>query len=247
MKAEAGLAVLRHMRIVPAAADEASLVAELTHAAKPTVLAFCNQHAVNLCWSKPGFAEALREADILLRDGVGVEVALAALGWPAGVNMVGTSFLPRLLAAFAGRRVALYGTAEPWLSRAADAVSAMGCIVVSRLDGFQESARYVTDAAATPSDLILLAMGMPKQEFVAAALSRALSRPVVIANGGAIADYLANRFARAPLWVQRARLEWVFRLALEPKRLWRRYGIGGVLFLLRIGQMKSRLRRMAAG
>jgi exopolysaccharide biosynthesis WecB/TagA/CpsF family protein len=75
-----------------------------------------------------------------------------------------------------------------------------------------------------------LAMGNPKQELVARIIASSVRSPVVIVNGGAVADFLAGRFERAPLWVRRARLEWVFRLLQEPRRLWRRYLLGGVSF-----------------
>lgn len=53
-------------------------------------------------------------------------------------------------------------------------------------------------------------------------------------NGGAILDFLADRFPRAPLWMRRARLEWLFRLVQEPGRLADRYLVGGLRFALRV-------------
>ena len=153
-----------------------------------------------------------------------------ALGRHAGRNMNGTDFTPRLAAAFSGRRAAIFGTEEPWISRAAEALAGLGCQVVAKMDGFKPEADYVGETIRAVPDLIILAMGNPKQELVARIIASSVRSPVVIVNGGAVADFLAGRFERAPLWVRRARLEWVFRLLQEPRRLWRRYLLGGVSF-----------------
>ncbi len=236
-------AVLRRVMPMAGDAEVAALVAELAAAKRVMVVSFANQHGVNLCWSRPGFAGLLAGADVLLRDGVGVELCLAALGRAPGVNMVGTDFIPRLVRAFAGRRVALYGTSEPWLGRAAAALRAQGCRLVSVRDGFADAARYVDDVAASGPDLVVLAMGMGKQEEVAQAIAAASARAVVVVNGGAIADYWGGRFARAPRWMLAARLEWLFRLVLEPRRLWRRYVTGGIVFLWRALRLVLAVRR----
>jgi exopolysaccharide biosynthesis WecB/TagA/CpsF family protein len=226
-------AVLARVRPMACDAAVAALIADLAAAERVMVVSFVNQHGLNLCWSRPGFAGLLAGADVLLRDGVGVELCLGALGRAPGVNMVGTDFIPRLVRAFTGRRVALYGTAEPWLGRAAAALRAEGCRLVSVLDGFAPAARYAGDVAAFGPELVVLAMGMGKQEEVARAIALGCAGPVVVVNGGAIADYWGGRFARAPRWMLAWRLEWLFRLVQEPRRLWRRYVTGGIAFLWR--------------
>ncbi|CCD00703.1 putative Glycosyl transferase, WecB/TagA/CpsF family (fragment) (plasmid) [Azospirillum baldaniorum] len=85
---------------------------------------------------------------------------------------------------------------------------------------------------------------MPRQEEVAVQLKRALDHKVLIVNGGAIIDFLAGRFTRAPAAVQRIGLEWAFRLVQEPRRLFRRYCVGAFGFahtvmLMRRAAMRS--------
>jgi len=89
----------------------------------------------------------------------------------------------------------------------------------------------MTSTLLFSSFFILLAMGMPRQEEVAVELKRALDHRVLIINGGAIVDFLAGRFARAPTLVQRLGFEWAFRLAQEPRRLFRRYLVTNSRFL----------------
>ena len=85
--------------------------------------------------------------------------------------------------------------------------------------------------------MVILGMGMPTQELLSAMLARELPGPVLIVNGGAILDFIAGRVRRAPGLMRRLGLEWLFRLLLEPARLWRRYLLGNVIFLWRTAQI----------
>ena len=222
--------VLKRITVVADATEEAGLISRIANVDKTIIVSFVNQHVMNLAWRMPGFADSLIGSDILLRDGVGIELCLAILGRPAGRNMVGTDFIPRLVKAFSGKRTALFGTKEPWTSLAATALRQCGCEVVTAMDGFRSDAEYLEEVRRTRPEFLLLAMGNPRQEDVASVIATSVSDPMVIVNGGAIADILAERFERAPQWVRRARCEWLFRLCQEPRRLWRRYLVGGVSF-----------------
>lgn len=223
-------AIIRRIKVVEDLADEVQLIMRIAHTDRPYVLSFVNQHVVNLAWQSSAFATSLHSSDILLRDGIGLEVCLACLNKSAGRNMNGTDFIPRLAVAFAGRRVALFGTAAPWTGRAATALGALGCEIVAVMDGFQPMETYVAEVDRTRPALVVLAMGNPKQEQVAAMIAASTHAPMTIVNGGAIADFLAQRFKRAPRWLRQLRGEWLFRLMLEPGRLWRRYILGGFAF-----------------
>lgn len=79
------------------------------------------------------------------------------------------------------------------------------------------------------ADIVWVGLGTPKQDYEAARLAAAVTAlPVGI---GAAFDFAAGNKAEAPAWMTRMGLEWVFRLASEPRRLWRRYLIGNVLFI----------------
>lgn len=224
------LALLARITPMPDAAAKAAFLAALTAPPKPTVVSFLNAHAFNLAERDAEFRANLMAADALFRDGVGVSAMLRLLGADAGLNMNGTDLIPEILRACRGRRVALAGTAEPWLSRAATELREQGQVIVQAIDGFQGLAATVNHLCACDADLFVLAMGMPRQEEVAAELAARLDRPAVILNGGAILDFIAGRFPRAPEIWRRLRLEWLYRLIHEPRRLWRRYILGGVVF-----------------
>ncbi|AKM04665.1 WecB/TagA/CpsF family glycosyltransferase [Burkholderia pyrrocinia] len=224
------------------------LAVRLATVERPFVVSWLNAHAIVTAKSAPSFLEDLRGSDLILRDGVGVSVLLKMIGANPGANMNGTDLIPQIVRGFDGKSIALFGTSEPYLSRAADAVAQLGGRVVATLDGFQEPHAYVQCATAARADLVILGMGMPKQERVAMMLRDALDTPCVILNGGAILDFMARRFPRAPRLWRQLRIEWLFRLILEPRRLWRRYLLGGARFAaytIRVAA-SNRLRRELA-
>ncbi|MNI76456.1 putative N-acetylmannosaminyltransferase [compost metagenome] len=99
-------------------------------------------------------------------------------------------------------------------------------------DGFASIDTYIDLARQQQPELIVLGMGMPKQENVAARLAE-LGRPCLIVCGGAILDFMGGKVTRAPDWLRRLGGEWVYRLSREPRRLFVRYVVGNPLFLLR--------------
>jgi N-acetylglucosaminyldiphosphoundecaprenol N-acetyl-beta-D-mannosaminyltransferase len=218
-----------------------ALLAQLTRPGVPTVLAFANAHAMNSVAVSVPFFEAMCSADRVLRDGSGMATLFKLLGMQPGLNLNGTDLIPRLIRAFDGRGIALFGTREPYLEKAWQRVCQEFAphSAVIRANGFLDVRTYALLAAEHRPALIVLGMGMPRQEEVAAQLRAVLSFPCLIVCGGAIIDFLGGKTPRAPLWMRRTGLEWVFRLALEPRRLFQRYVIGNPLFLARALRLAS--------
>jgi exopolysaccharide biosynthesis WecB/TagA/CpsF family protein len=236
------LQLLDRIHRVDSEDDVRAIVCRIAERERATVLSFVNAHAINLCASSAAALEAFRSSDLLLRDGVGVKAAFAALGRRPGRNMNGTDFIPALLRTLPPQRLAVYGTASPWLERGVEVLRQTTRHTVVDCDhGFHPVERYIGAARRTRPDVVLLAMGMPHQEITAATLKATLATPTLIVNGGAIVDFLAGRVDRAPRLLRRLGLEWSYRLAREPRRLFRRYGVGGVQF----ARLVLRLRRTA--
>ena len=227
----ATLELIRRLAICGSDADALSRLADIaSKSTQPVIVSWLNAHGLVLAARDRVFRNNLLKSSLIFRDGVGMSVLMKLMGKNAGANMNGTDFIPRILAAHAGKPVALIGTKEPYLSRAADAFRGRGINVAAASDGFHTLDAYATVAANSAADFIVLAMGMPRQEEVAGFLQDKLKHPCVILNGGAILDFIAGRFPRAPMLVRRLRMEWLFRLLQEPRRLWRRYILGGFLF-----------------
>ncbi len=224
-------------------ADESkaiALLSRLTRPRRPGVLAFANAHALNSAARDQDFFEALMRADVLLRDGSGMATLFKLQGLAPGLNLNGTDLIPALIQRFRGQPIALFGTQDPYLQRALERIQtqlAPGSDLV-RAHGFNTVDVYVELAQAQQSALIVLGMGMPRQEEVALALREQLTHPCLIVCGGAILDFLGGKTPRAPAWMQRSGTEWLYRLGCEPRRLFRRYVLGNPVFVWRALQLK---------
>ena len=208
---------------------------------KPFVLSFVNAHAINLAIDKPEFLDCLLKADLLLRDGIGSSILLRCLNIEPGLNMNGTDYIPRILEILPNSSIALYGTDQTSLFKAKNKL-AHTHKVVSTMDGFQSYDHYLRNANSLQPEIIIIGMGMPRQEYVSRMLADGLQHPCLIINGGAILDFMANKFPRAPHWVRASGLEWLFRFFNEPRRLFSRYAIGNSIFLWRC--LRYRLQRI---
>lgn len=228
---------------VPGRLARTRLISGLLTNPAPTVLSFINAHAFNLSWRSERVRSLFLRSDVLLRDGSGMKLLAQMLRLPAGENMVGTTFIPEILTQAKGRALALWGTSEPYISIAADVVRAEGHRVVSVLDGFQDIEVYREALLRNRPTLVILGMGMPKQEEVSIFLKDVPEGKCLFVNGGAILDYYGGRFPRAPeIWL-RFGIEWIYRLMLEPRRLASRYLIGNFLFLVRSLSVRRAWRR----
>jgi exopolysaccharide biosynthesis WecB/TagA/CpsF family protein len=86
-------------------------------------------------------------------------------------------------------------------------------------------------------------MGMPKQELLSVLIKENLDFPCLVINGGAIIDYYGNKVTRAPKWMRVNGLEWLYRFGLEPRRMFKRYMIGNILFLKRVRELKKTINK----
>ena len=214
-------------------------------------LTYLNAHASNLAAANAEFRTALQGFTVL-NDGVGLDIAARLLeGKSFPENLNGTDFTLRYLRESTQRfRIFLLG-ARPGV--ADDAAAALEAalpqhIVVGARDGYfiaTGADEVVAEIKASGADLLLVAMGNPAQEFWVEHFFAATGCRAAIAVG-ALFDFLAERVARAPQGIRRLRLEWAFRLAQEPGRLWRRYLLGNPLFLARVAREWPRRRGHAA-
>ena len=232
--------LLRRLSSVQDRQQESGLLRVLGGSTCPTVLGFTNAHAMNSAARDTAFARALAGCDVLLRDGSGMAILLRLLGQQPGLNLNGTDLIPKLLQRLDGRTIALFGTREPYLAQARSLIEASlaphsPCICAH---GFLPDAEYVRLAREHKPALIVLGMGMPRQELLARNLRDALDHPCLIVCGGAIIDFLGGKTPRAPRWMRASGLEWCYRLAIEPRRLFRRYVLGNPLFLGRALRFK---------
>jgi exopolysaccharide biosynthesis WecB/TagA/CpsF family protein len=206
-------------------------------------LAFCNAHTANLAWNNQDFRALLGDFTVFA-DGLGVDLAARALyGAPFAANLNGTDFVPELLRTSPRPlRIALIGGKPGIAETAARQIMTVSPqhTALPIMHGFgteAETAAYLSQLQAAPVDILLVAMGNPRQEQWIAGHIDGRHATLVI-GVGALFDFMAGAVPRAPEWIQRLRLEWLFRLAQEPGRLASRYLVGNPLFLLRVAMVK---------
>lgn len=181
----------------------------------------------------PELALILRQSDLVLPDGMPVVWASRLLGTPLPERVAGADLVPMLAATCAkrGYRVYMLGARPEVASRARAYLEArcpglqiVGCVSPEPASLVEmDSAPLLESIAQAQPHVLLVAFGNPKQEKWISMHREELSDvPVCIGVGGTF-DFLAGELPRAPVWLQRCGMEWSYRLAQEPRRLWRRY------------------------
>lgn len=200
---------------------------------------FLNAHCANVRARDPHYAAALNRADAILPDGIGVELAARMGGKGLTENLNGTDFTPALLreAARKGMSVYLFGGTPGTAEKAADnlVLQIPGLRVVGVRDGFegaQDSEAAIADINASGADIVVVAMGVPMQEMWIDRHANDLSAKLIM-GVGALLDFLAGNVQRAPAMVRKAKMEWAWRLAMEPRRMANRYLVGNFTFMAR--------------
>jgi N-acetylglucosaminyldiphosphoundecaprenol N-acetyl-beta-D-mannosaminyltransferase len=193
----------------------------------------CNVHTVMASQEDPGLRAALMGSSINVPDGQPLVWALNALGHSLTDRVYGPELMGRACAraASSGQRFYLYG------GRNQGALVQLALNLRQRYPGIQivggyspphrlltdeERAAVVAEINDSKPDVVWVGIGVPKQEKWMAALRPMLDAPVLIGVGAAF-DFHAGLVPQAPPWMQRSGLEWAYRLAQEPRRLWRRY------------------------
>lgn len=235
--------------VAPLDRDEAiRLLRRLVLERRFTRIGFLNAHSANVACSTPAFAAVMRDF-VVLPDGIGVDLAARILygtAFPANLN--GTDFVPALLRSVDTRlRVGLLGASRTNVERAARELATVApqhdfAFIHDGYFDQAEEAIVLARLAEFRPDVLLVAMGVPRQELFIADKLTSDHCTMAIAVG-ALFDFLSGAVPRAPNWMRRARLEWLFRLWLEPGRLWRRYVVGNPLFLARVMRQKLSMPR----
>lgn len=218
-------------------AEACARVDELVRRRVPSYYVAINAAKVVAYHDVPALRDAIDEAHLVTADGQAVVWAARLLGHRLPERVAGTDLMQALLARAARRDYTVY------FLGATDAV-VRACVARARAlypalriagyrDGYfrpdEESAVVAAIRDAKP-DILFLGFGTPAKEYFMHRHHRALGVPFVMGVGGSF-DVFAGVVARAPRWMQRAGLEWAFRLGQEPRRMWRRYLVGNTRFV----------------
>lgn len=219
---------------------------------RPLSLTALAVHGVMTGVRDPLHNARLSAIDIVTPDGQPVRWALNSLHHTGlGDWVSGPELMLRVLRRMAEERlpVYLYGSAQPTLDRLSASLRRMFPELViagaepSRFRAAQagEQAALATRITRSGARMVLAGLGCPRQEVFVYGMRQLVSLPVLAV--GAAFDYHAGRLRPAPVWWQRHGLAWLWRLGLEPRRLWRRYLLLNTQYLACLAAQKLRLWR----
>jgi N-acetylglucosaminyldiphosphoundecaprenol N-acetyl-beta-D-mannosaminyltransferase len=193
----------------------------------------CNVHTLMAAREDPELRAALERSSMNLPDGQPLVWAINALGHSLGKRVYGPELMSRACAraAVSGQRFYLYGgrnqgalvqLALNLRQRYPGVRIVGGCSPPHRPLSVEEQQAVVEEIDQSRADVVWVGIGVPKQEKWMAQMRPRLNASMLIGVGAAF-DFHAGLVPQAPTWIQEAGLEWAYRLAHEPRRLWRRY------------------------
>lgn len=218
------------------------IIENLLKGSSTTPIYIINADCLNQTFSDKEYLDILHQADYIFADGSGIKLGCKILGDTVVDNINGTDLFPLLCERSSQRHFSLYLLgAKPGL--AAKVQQNMenrypGLKIVGTHHGYfkrhsEEERNVIKAINDSQADILLVAFGVPAQEKWIDAHRHQLSPKVLIGVGG-LFDFYSGHIPRAPLWLRRAGLEWVYRLSQEPRRLFKRYILGNPLFVYRV-------------
>jgi N-acetylglucosaminyldiphosphoundecaprenol N-acetyl-beta-D-mannosaminyltransferase len=229
------------------------LHAEIEHLVRGEVCSLVlsvNAHCLNLCYEDSKLRDFLNGAEVVFCDGAGVMLAARILGGRIPERITYADWIWQLADLASARGLSLYflgsrpGVAREAARRLKERYPGLKIVGVHHgyFDhgaGSAENERVVGEINASAPDILVVGLGMPLQERWLMENRQRLDVRVAL-TGGAVFDYASGRLRRGLRLLRENGFEWLARLLLEPRRLWRRYLIGNPLFLLRV--LRQRLR-----
>ncbi|HOB45105.1 MAG TPA: WecB/TagA/CpsF family glycosyltransferase [Zoogloea sp.] len=185
----------------------------------------------------PALRQIINDCDLINADGMPVVWASRLLGKPLKERVTGVDLFEALMARAAekGWRVFLLGAREEVVSGVAHLYPARypGLTLAGYRNGYwkpEDEDRVVAEIAATRPDILFVAISSPKKEAFLARYQAAMKVPFAMGVGGTF-DVAVGLVKRAPVWMQKAGLEWFYRFLQEPRRMFRRYFIDDMAFV----------------
>jgi N-acetylglucosaminyldiphosphoundecaprenol N-acetyl-beta-D-mannosaminyltransferase len=225
-----------------------AIIAEAIRASRQLTVLSGNIYSYNLAYEKPWLRAFFNQADIVRLDGAGVRLGARLLGYATPQRMTWADFGWDLteLAAREGLTMFLLGSKPGIVEKAAAKFEERypNVKIVGVYHGYfdktlnsPENQAVIQMIADVKPDILIVGFGMPLQERWLSE-TRDLLTATVVLTGGAVFDYISGELRRGPQWMNDHGMEWLARLLIEPRRLWKRYVIGNPLFMWRVFKQK---------
>ncbi len=214
-------------------------------ALKKTHMVFTpNAEMIMMANRDPQLAKVLNHADLVVPDGAGVVWAARYNGHNMPERVAGYDLVQNLLKKAATKKYRIYmlGGAPGIVEKAKSAAERRysGVEIVGTHNGFfskDDELEIINHIKACKPDILLVALGVPRQEKWIAEFAEQIEVPVAIGVGGTF-DVMSGTVRRAPLWMQNAKLEWMYRLLSDPKRAGRMLALPRFVMQVRANKKK---------
>ena len=203
-----------------------------------------NADKINQCHTDEKIKKIVNDSGIINADGASVVLASKFLGTPVPERVAGIDLMQSLLELSnnKGYSVYFFGAKEEVLQ---DMLKAFkndypNLIVVGYRNGYfsaDDEQDIQEDIREKNPDFVFVGITSPKKEYIIQKFMDNGVNSVFMGVGGSF-DVLSGHIQRAPLWMQKSNLEWLFRVANEPKRLFKRYFVGNVTFIRKVLKAK---------
>lgn len=229
--------------------DLFSYISRVIRSQNRALITNVNVYAMNLSYNLPWFRAFLNSADIVFCDGAGVILGARILGYPSSQRITYADWMWQL-AEFAESRDFTFfflgarpGIADKAAKRLKEHFPNLRIVGIhhgyfDKTPGSPENEAVIQKINAVKPNILIVGFGMPLQERWLMENWERIEANVAL-TGGAVFDYISGELRRAPRWMTDHGLEWLGRLIIEPRRLWKRYLIGNPLFIWRV--LKQRL------
>jgi N-acetylglucosaminyldiphosphoundecaprenol N-acetyl-beta-D-mannosaminyltransferase len=204
-------------------------------------LFFVNAHCFNVAQNDMEYRKALNSSDLIFNDGIGLKLGSALANVKIKDNLNGTDLIPELIKTCVkySKNIYLIGGKDGVAMRAKSVLEKRyeNINIVGVHHGFfseDEEKLIIDDLNTKKADVLIVGMGVPRQELWITKIKGQLTSTKICIAGGAIIDFIAGNITRAPKWMRMIQIEWFYRLLLEPRRMWRRYLIGNIKFFYTI-------------
>lgn len=205
----------------------------------PSYSCFVNGHMSIEAYRSSEFSDCVNRANLALADGKPIALSCKLLYGIKQDRIAGMDFMPAIISSCAkeGLSIFLLGSTEEVLLKLAERILeihpeiAIAGTISPPFREFTEAEAqsYIKQINNSKANVVLVGMGCPKQERWMARYTQSINA-TLLGIGGAFSVY-AGLVKRAPLWMQRYSLEWLFRLVQEPKRMWRRYLVTNSMYV----------------
>ena len=233
-------------------ADVLSIVDSYINSRVPNQIITANVDFCMIARKNTEFREVVNSASLCVADGMPLVWASRLLGAPLPERINGTNLVYALCkeGQSKGYRFFLLGAEESVCTRASEILERdyPGIVIAGHYSpsfgvlSFEENAQIINIIRRTSPDILLVAMGTPKGQNWISDNLEVCRVPVAMVIGGAL-DFVAGKYRRAPEWMQQHGFEWLFRLCVDFRRLWRRYLLQDMPFLPQIFLQMLRAKR----